>query len=997
MTSTSPSPPPPPADAALLASAASADASFDAYAWAEEALSSRSDDAAALSALLPPLSLRSQALARGLHASLAQLALSAPQLQARVAALQQATAPLGRRLDSVYAHAVGGVDSGSSTPEPRGDLSQLAALHAAKQRLQSCAQALVEAAKWGRNVRTVVVLVEDPARLTARADATLAPRVREMRASLEVLRELPGAWDREQTLARLSAQIEAAVKPKLAACVRSDDAADATAALRWCLDVLASVDRAALVRDEFCRARPAAVHRLWFAHGEADTDTDEALGLWLDGFYARVLQLLQHEMRVARDVFGAEPLAAVLLQLLHDTLTPLAKSFRDRLAAGFSLQRLLSGFRATRSFAGQLLPLFRELESASAATADQLLRVVFEPFRGFFVDYNRFASDALTDALLRLVPPAVEAMKPREAIDEDDDDEEDTPTEDGALQNFAQRVEDAAASAWALLDESLQQCHEFSGGAAFPEAVEAVGAAVQQFTLALSATLPAIRQLREPTASAALGGSAGAPDWRQFHAALALLTACGALESDLCALDGRVRVRMRQQLAQFLGEAAGPSSPRSRRKKSVADTVGANVTLAELADPSKLVAAVAKIWLHDEPPARQTQFHQFELELLAAPTSVDARYPTALLLDEAQRALRSWAREAQLLTYDAVFLPIARVLETLPSNENWRKVPDATLGDLPTFSLLPQDYITLVADLLLSLLPQLEPFAESGSLQRAVVASRGAHESCVASEWARLGQLLHLAPPELAACQRLLFSSEAQRAEPPPTATQFVDLWTATVASGTLAALLRAVCSISTLSELGARQLSADLAYFHNVLSAVGGEGNWLVDDLRRALDSDPQAHAQHADELRAERDSPEKQALAKINACLAGVRQRPLWDSSTGTRQGQRSGMATIYFYYNELLRQSEAAATQAQSSSATADGHVKEPQQDDDGAEPTPAEPAKTSENQDEESSLPPSPADSEAELAALQPRMNRLAYLQTAVASNLDALARALGPKE
>ncbi|RLN75068.1 hypothetical protein BBJ28_00012604 [Nothophytophthora sp. Chile5] len=986
MSSTSP----PPTDAALLASAASADASFDAYAWAEEALSSRPDDAAALSALLPPLARRSQALARSLHASLAQLALSAPQLQTRVAALQQATTPLGRRLDSVCAHAAGGGASGSA---PRGDLSQLATLHAAKQRLQGCAQALVEAAKWGRNVRAVAALLEDPARLAARADATLAPRVREMRASLEVLRELPGAWDREQTLLRLSAQVEAAVRPKLAACARADDAADAAAALRWCLDVLGSVGRAALVRDEFCRVRPAAVHRLWFAHGGAEAEAAEALGRWLDGFYARVLQLLQRETRVARDVFGAEPLAAVLLQLLRDTLAPLAASFRDRLAAGFSLQRLLSGFRAARSFAGQLLPLFRALES-DAAAADQLLRVVFEPFRGFFADYNRFASDALTDALLRLVPPALEAPRPREAGAEEEEEEEDAPTEDGALQSFAQRVEDAAAAAWTLLDESLQQCHEFSGGAAFPEAVEAVGAAVQQFALALSAALPAVRHLREP---AALGGSAGAPDWRRFHAALALLTACGALESDLCALDGRVRVRMQQQLAQFLGETGGPASPRSRRKKSVADAVGAGATLAELADPSKLVAAVARSWLHDEPPARQTQFHQFELELLAAPSSADARYPTALLLDEAQRALRSWTKEAQLLTYDAVFLPIARVLETLPSNESWRKVPDATLGDLPTFSLLPQDYITLVADLLLSLLPQLEPFAQSGSLQRAVVASRGAHESCVASEWARLAQLLHLTPPELAACQRLLLSSEAQRTEPTPTATEFVDLWTATVASGTLAALLRAVCSIPTLSELGARQLSADLAYFHNVLSAVGGEGNWLVDDLRRALDADPQAQAQHADELRAERDSPEKQALAKINACVAATRQRPLWTLGQALARLRRVHMASIYFYYNELLRQSEAAAAQGQRSSAAADDRAKEPQQDDNAAEPAPAEPAKTGENQDEEPSLPPPPTDSEAQLAALQPRMNRLAYLQTAVASNLDALARALGPKE
>ncbi|POM80298.1 Hypothetical protein PHPALM_1882 [Phytophthora palmivora] len=216
------------------------------------------------------------------------------------------------------------------------------------------------------------------------------------------------------------------------------------------------------------------------------------------------------------------------------------------------------------------------------------------------------------------------------------------------------------------------------------------------------------------------------------------------------------------------------------------------------------------------------------------PDASTSRYPSTTLLDEAQRAVRSWTKEAQLLTYDTVFLPIARVLETLPANENWRKIPDAALGDLPTFSMLPQDYITMVADLLLSLLPQLEPFAESSSLENAFVASRGAQDVCVQGEWTRLGQILHLAPPELATCQRIFGSDgKAAATEPAPTETEFVDLWTAAVASGTLAAFLRTVCSISMLSEMGAQQLAADLGYFHNVLSAVGGEANFIVDDLR--------------------------------------------------------------------------------------------------------------------------------------------------------------------
>ncbi|KUF97925.1 hypothetical protein AM587_10009870 [Phytophthora nicotianae] len=910
-------------DAVLLESAASASANFDAFAWVEEALASRSGDASALAPLVPQLALRSQTLAQTLHASLQHVSLSAPALQTRLQGLQQASTPLARRLDAVQEACASGSVSTSSSAASGKDLRHLVTLHEAKRRLQSCSQALVEAARWGRNVRACFAAVEDPtllshalkgdnAKLSVRtADSdiadNLADRVREMKASLDVLKDLPGAWDRKQTMERLCAQIEAAMQPRLATKLREDDLGD-VAPLRWCLDVLSSVDRAHLVREEYCRARPAHVHRVWYTYSdEMQTEVDEKdekeklFASWLGNFYGDVLRMLQRESRNTRELFGTDMLINVLLELLHNTLEPLTKSFRDRLVhsgpsgTNFRLGRLLLCFHATRAFAGQLVQLFRSLEGEydvklagnddTASSAGEILSVVFEPYRLYFTEYARFTSEALIDALLRLVP-AFNAKTNSQELTGDEYEEERGAADTAPLEDFSQCLEEASEAAWTLVDESLQQCYEFSGGSAFPEAVEAIGMAVQQFTLTLSAAIPAIRKYCKAEPAAQLEGSTSgslvaSPDWSQFHASLALLKACGTMESQLCALDGRVRVRMREQLAQFFGETAGSLSPRSRRKKSHEVT---SIALADLVDPTKLVAAVSKAWLHDEDPTRQSQFHQFEMELLDQSTgspgfdSSSSRYPSATVLDEAQRAVRSWTKDVQLLTYDTVFLPIARVLETLPANENWRKVPDAALGDLPTFSMLPQDYITMVADLLLSLLPQLEPFAESSSLENAFVASRGAQEVCVQSEWARLGQLLHLEPSELATCQRI-FGSDGKSAatEPAPTATEFVDLWTAAVASGTLAAFLRTMCSISMLSDMGAQQLAADLGYFHNVLSAVGGEGNFIVDDLRRALEMDLPAHIQHVDELRADRDSPENQALVKINDCVAAMRQRAL------------------------------------------------------------------------------------------------------------------------
>ncbi|KAE9006806.1 hypothetical protein PF010_g12028 [Phytophthora fragariae] len=985
-------------DVVLLESAASASASFDAFAWAEGALAARSGDASALAPLVPQLALRSQSLAQTLHASLQHVSLSAPTLQTRLQGLQQAATPLSRRLDAVQeACASGSV----STASP--DLRHLVTLHEAKRRLQSCSQALVEAARWGRNVRACFAAVEDPTLLSQvlkgdgarlKTSDNLAERVREMQTSLDVLKDLPGAWDRQQTMERLCAQIEAAVQPRLATRLREEDLGD-VAPLRWCLDVLGTVDRAHLVREEFCRARPAHVHRVWYAYsdeGVDEEDEESSFANWLDNFYGDVLRMLQRERRNAQELFGADEVGSVLLVLLRNTLEPLTKSFRDRVGpsgSDFQLGRLLRCFQATRGFAGQVVQLFRSLENElgvtlaecndTAASAEGILRVVFEPYRIYFTDYTRFTSEALTDALLRLVPAF--NKKKREDVAENEVDDQDA-ADTAPLEDFSQCLEDASEAAWVLVDESLQQCYEFTGGAAFPEAVEAIGAAVQQFTLALSATIPAIRKYckAEPTSQmeGITGGSlVASPDWSQFHASLALLKVCGSLESQLCALDCRVRVRMREQLAQFL-------------------------------------AAVSKSWLHDEDTIRQSQFHQFEMELLdhsVGASSFDttaSRYPTATLLDEAQRAVRSWTKEAQLLTYDTVFLPIARVLETLPTNENWRKIPDAALGDLPTFSMLPQDYITMVADLLLSLLPQLEPFAESSSLENAFVASRGAQEVCVQAEWTRLGQLLHLTPPELATCQRIFGADNKSVAatEPAPTATEFVDLWTAAVASGTLAAFLRTVCSISVLSEMGAQQLAADLGYFHNVLSAVGGESNFIVDDLRRALEMDPQAHLQHVEELRADHDNPEHQALAKINDCVAAMRKQnsqALEVSSSFSLHFPSAfalwrAMASIYFYYNELLRQSaDQAVSRGMSAQSTPDQYEELQQQAESSEKKQRGHPSDPEEqgNQDEDAALK-MVLNTEATLAALQPRMNRLVYLHTSGNVNLEVLARSLGPK-
>lgn len=210
-------------------------------------------------------------------------------------------------------------------------------------------------------------------------------------------------------------------------------------------------------------------------------------------------------------------------------------------------------------------------------------------------------------------------------------------------------------------------------------------------------------------------------------------------------------------------------------------------------------------------------------------------------------------------------------------------MPDAALSDLPSFSTLPQEYITMVADLLLSLLPQLEPFAESTNLHTASIASMGLQHVCEKS-WSALGQTLQLSAEQVQACQRI-FSLEGATSDETAalsSATEFVDLWTSAVSSGTVAAWLGAICLIPRISPQGAKQLSADLGYFQNVLSAVGGSssGHMILDDLRKAFELSVDDHAQHVDALGsgAEQggDLLSTQILIKLHASLVLKRRAP-------------------------------------------------------------------------------------------------------------------------
>jgi hypothetical protein len=102
-----------------------------------------------------------------------------------------------------------------------------------------------------------------------------------LRRSLIVLQNMPEAAEREATLAAVRHKLETALRPKLLAALQQQQqqssvhyrksSSDASASsssgvsLQQFIDVYQRLGQLDALKEEYTKARPAAVHRLWYA------------------------------------------------------------------------------------------------------------------------------------------------------------------------------------------------------------------------------------------------------------------------------------------------------------------------------------------------------------------------------------------------------------------------------------------------------------------------------------------------------------------------------------------------------------------------------------------------------------------------------------------------------------------------------------------------------------------------------------------------------------
>jgi hypothetical protein len=180
-------------------------------------------------------------------------------------------------------------------------------------------------------------------------------------------------------------------------------------------------------------------------------------------------------------------------------------------------------------------------------------------------------------------------------------------------------------------------------------------------------------------------------------------------------------------------------------------------------------------------------------------------------------SFESLVQAVQQLLYDTMFHSIA---VRLASFADWHHIWAAKAGGvtsggqilsaipLPSFSMQPSDYIIAIGEHLLTLVQQLEPYVK-GSEEEEEVSHAAATPSAAARKFSTPTSPFTQVTPASSSAPSTYVENDAL-------------YWLNLLSRGTFAALLSSFPAIPQLSERGARQLSTDLEYLINVLSALG-------------------------------------------------------------------------------------------------------------------------------------------------------------------------------
>ncbi|KAJ4953366.1 hypothetical protein NE237_030198 [Protea cynaroides] len=514
---------------------------------------------------------------------------------------------------------------------------------------------------------------------------------------------------------------------------------------------------------------------------------------WLPSFYDEVLLYLEQEWKWCMTAFP-DDYRMLVPKLVIETMATLSASFVSRinlatgdvvpetraLAKGIldilsgdmskgtkiqtkHLEALIELHNMTSAFARNIQHLF--LESDLQVLLDTL-KAVYSPYESYKQRYGKMERAILSAEIAAIdLRGAVARGVGAQGIE---------------LSETVRRMEESIPQVIVLLEAAVERCISFTGGSEADELILALDDIMLQYISVLQETLKSLRavcgvdiisdgvgQKKEMGSdrkdgihnSRKVDAVSDEEEWSIVQGALQILTVADCLTSRSSVFEASLRATLARINTSLSLSVFGSNADQNQ---SHVASDGGNEELSMAGRASLDVAALRLI---DVPEKSKRLFNLLD-------QSKDPRFHALPLSSQRVAAFADAVNE---LVYDVLISKVRQRLSEVSRLPIWSSVEETSAFPLPSFSVYPQSYVTSVGEYLLTLPQQLDPLAEGIS------------------------------------------SSEANTEE----AQFFATEWMFKVAEGATALYMEQLRGIQYITDRGAQQLSADIEYLSNVLSAL--------------------------------------------------------------------------------------------------------------------------------------------------------------------------------
>ncbi|KAG2715621.1 hypothetical protein I3760_03G086600 [Carya illinoinensis] len=514
---------------------------------------------------------------------------------------------------------------------------------------------------------------------------------------------------------------------------------------------------------------------------------------WLPTFYDELLLYLEQEWKWCMVAFP-DDYKTLVPKLLIETMAAVGSSFVSRinLATGNAvpetkalakgildnlsgdmpkgikiqtkhLETLIELHNMTGTFARNIQHLFSESD----------LRVLMDTLKALYFPYDAFKK-SYGQMERAILSSEIGAVDLRGAVTRG------VGAQGIELSETVRRMEESIPQVIVLLEAAVERCISFTGGSEADELILALDDIMLQYISTLQETLKSLRVvcgvdhgvdgvgLKKETGSDKKDGNqnvrkvdliSNEEEWSIVQGALQILTVADCLTSRSSVLEASLRATL-ARLSTSLSLSVFGSSLDQNQSHFVSDHGTGELSLG-----GRAALDVAAVRLVDVPEKARKLFNLLN-------QSKDPRFHSLPLASQRVAAFVDAVNE---LVYDVLISKVRQRLSDVSRLPIWASIEEQSAFPLPTFSAYPQSYVTSVGEYLLTLPQQLEPLAEG-------ISNNDANND-----------------------EAQLFATE----------------WMFKVAEGATALYMDQLRGIQYISDRGAQQLSVDIEYLSNVLSAL--------------------------------------------------------------------------------------------------------------------------------------------------------------------------------